>query len=96
MEEIKISKQKNFKITKKKEGGKNISLYLKTLIGRIYTININDSENIEKLKEELRKIDDKYRVFNTILIYKNQMLDDDDCISKYKLNNESVINIILK
>ena len=95
MKELKIVKEKNFKIIKK-EGGRNISIYLKTLIGRIYTININDSETIRKLKEELRKIDEKYREYKTLLIYKNKTLDDDKYISDYELDNENIIYIISK
>ena len=53
IEECKICKQRCFNINSKKEGGKIICIYLKTLIGRIYTINIDDSESIGKLKEEL-------------------------------------------
>lgn len=96
IKEIKVDKQKGFKIVKNKEDGKNIKIYLKTLIGRIYTININDSENIRKIKDELTRIDGKYRPFNTILIYKNKILDDDEYLSDYQLDNESLINIISK
>jgi hypothetical protein len=96
IEECKICKQRCFNINTKKEGGKIISIYLKTLIGRIYTINIDDSESIGKLKEELRKIDDKYKFYNTILFYKNKILNDDDYISNCGIDNESLINIILK
>ena len=96
IEECKICKQRGFNITQKKEGGKNICIYLKTLIGRIYTINIDDSESIGKLKEELRKFDDKYKFYNTILFYKNKILDDDSYISNCGIDNESLINIILK
>ena len=94
--EIKVDKQKGFKIVKKNVYGKNISIYLKTLIGRIYTININESENVRKLKEELTKIDGKYRIYNTILIYKNKIMDDDEYLSDYELDNESLIDIISK
>ena len=93
---IKVDKQKGFKIVKKNVYGKNISIYLKTLIGRIYTININESENVRKLKEELTKIDGKYRIYNTILIYKNKIMDDDEYLSDYELDNESLIDIISK
>ena len=96
IEEIKVDKQKGFKVLKKKEDGKNISIYLKTIIGRIYTININDSENIRMLKGELAKINGKYRIFNTILIYKNKIMDDDEYLSDYNLDNESLIDIITK
>ena len=96
IEECKICKQRCFNIAKKKEGGKMICIYLKTLVGRIYTINIDDSENIGKVKEELRKIDDKYKFYNTILFYKNKILDDDEYISNCGIDNESLINIILK
>ena len=96
IEECKICKQRCFNINTKKEGGKIICIYLKTLIGRIYTIKIDDSENIRKLKEELRKFDEKYKFYNTILFYKNKILDDDDYINNCGIDNESLINIILK
>ena len=95
-EKCKISKQKGFKIIKKSEDGKNIILYLKKLVGTMYRININESENIIKIKEELRKIDGQYKEYNTILVWKNKILEDDEYINNYKIENESVINIILK
>ena len=92
-----ICKQKGFKIIKKREDRRNnIIIYLKKLVGTIYTININESENIRKIKEELRKIDGQYKEYNTILIWKNKILDDDEYIDDYKIQNESVINILLK
>ena len=91
-----ICKQKGFKIIKKREEGKNIIIYLKKLVGTIYTININESEKIRKIKEELRKIDGQYKEYNTILIWKNKILDDDEYIDDYKIENENVINILLK
>lgn len=91
-----ICRQKGFKVTKKRDDGKNIIIYLKKLIGSIYTINIKDSENIRALKGELRKIDNDFKEFNTLLIWNNKILDDDEYICDYKIGNESVINILLK
>ena len=90
-----ISKQKGFKIVKRGDG-KNITIYLKKLVGTIYTININDSERISKLKRELRKIDDICKEYNTILVWKNKILDDDEYICDYNIENENVVDIILK
>ena len=90
-----ISKQKGFKIIKRGDG-KNITIYLKKLVGTIYTININDSEKISKLKGELRKIDDICKENNTILVWKNKILDDDEYIYNYNIENESIVDIILK
>ena len=95
-EQIQISHQKHFRITTKKDSGHVISVYLKTLVGRIYTINIDDGHGVANLKEELRNIDKKFRTDKTVLIYKNKMLEDDACINDLGIDNESLINVILK
>ena len=95
-ENCSICKQKHFKIVKNKDEGENITIYLKTLIGRIYTININDAEDVEKLKVELGKFDNKYKVNNTILIYKKKILNNDDYINELEIENESLIDVMLK
>ena len=96
LKNIKIIKQTRFKITKEKEKGNNISIYLKTLVGRIYTIVINDNEDVTKLKEELRKFDKKFIDCNTLLIYKNRKLEDYDYLKDVGIGNECLINVILK
>ena len=94
--EMKICFQRKFRITNKKETGNIICIYLKTLIGRIYTIKIDDGHDVINIKEELRKLDKKYNLDNTILIFKNKKLSDDTCINDCGITNESLINIILK
>ena len=91
-----ICKQHPLRITTKKDSGNIICVYLKTLIGKIYTINIDDGHDIGNLKEELRKIDNKYKEDKTLLIYKNKMLKDNDCLIDLGIDNESLINIVLK
>ena len=94
--EMKICPQRKFRITHKKETGNKICIYLKTLIGRIYTIEIDDGYDVIYIKEELRKLDKKYNSDNTILIFKNKKLADDTCINDCGIINESLIHIILK
>ena len=92
----KICPQTKFKITSKKKSGNVICLYLKTLVGRIYTINIDDGLGISNLKNELKKMNKKYSEDNSIFIYQNKVLEDDNCINECGLTNESLINVVLK
>ena len=91
-----ICPQKRFKIAKDNDSGNIVSIYLKEMTGRIYTINIDDGHDIRNLKQELRKIDNKYRENKTLFIYNNKILKDDDYINELGIDNESLINIILK
>ena len=92
----KICPQKKFKIGVKKATGKTICIYLKTLIGRIYTINIDEGYGIIDLKRALNGLDKKYDQDNTIFIYKNRILEEDESIIDCQLTNECLINVILK
>lgn len=94
---LKISKEKEMKIKKLRIGpGKDISFHLKTLMGKIYSINIKESDYVWKIIEGLEKIDSKYKIENTLLVYKNTVLDNDDFIDDYGIGNDSVVNIIPK
>ena len=44
----------------------------------------------------MRKIDDICKENNTILVWKNKILDDDEYICDYNIENENVVDIILK
>lgn len=98
IKESKICPQMKFRITSKNDSysGNIVCIYLKTMFGRIYTINIDDEQDIGKLKQELRKIDNKFRENITLLIYKGQILKDDDYIKNLGIGNESLINVLLK
>ena len=92
----KICAQKKFRLGVKKPSGKVICVYLKTLIGRIFTVNIDEGYDIIDLKRKLNSLDRKYEEDKTIFIYKNKILEDDSSIHNYQLENESLINVILK
>ena len=96
IEKLAVCRQKIIKFVKKKEGGKIICVYIKTLLGRIYSVNIDENEFVFKLIEELNKLDDDFKEYNTVLIYKNKFMDYNDFISDYKIENESIINAIIK
>ena len=92
-----VCKEKSIKIKKQRGAGKIISFYAKTLMGKIISINnINDNEYVWKIIEELEKIDSKFKIYNTILVYKNTVLENDDHIDDYGIENDSIINIIPK
>ena len=94
--EIKICKGKKFRIVDKKVKGVDINIYLKTLVGRIFTVTIEDNEEISKIKDELGKIDPKFLNSDMILLYKNKKLEDTDNLMDLGIGNESLINVILK
>ena len=96
MDSIRICQQRRFRIIDKRVKGNNISVYLKTLIGRIYTVIIDENEDVEKLKEELGKLDNKLSPDNTIFIYKNKKLDNSEYLKDVGVDNECLINVILK
>ena len=96
IEDCVICRQKNIKFIKNKRKGEEINIYLKTLIGRIYTIKIDNAEPVSKIKEELGKLDNQYRTYNTILLFKNKILDNDDFIDDLKIENGNLLNVILK
>ena len=91
-----ICNQKKFRLGVKKASGNSICVYLKTLIGRIFTINIDEAFDIIDLKRELNSMDRKYEEDNVIFIFKNKILSDDASIHDCELKNESLINVILK
>ena len=92
----KICKEKKFKIGVKKPTGKIINIYLKTLIGRIYTVSIDEGYGIIDIKKILKDFDSKYEFDKTIFIYKNKILEEDASIIDCELTNECLINVILK
>lgn len=91
-----ICQQKKFKIGINKPTGKLICIYLKTLIGRIYTVNIDEGYGIIDIKRALNNLDRKYEEDKTIFIYKNKILEEDENIIDCQLTNECLINVILK
>lgn len=91
-----ICQQKKFKIGVNKPTGKLICIYLKTLIGRIYTVNIDEGYGIIDIKRALNNLDRKYEEDKTIFIYKNKILEEDANIIDCQLTNECLINVILK
>ena len=93
---IKICRQKKFRIIDKKVKGTEINIYLKTLVGRIYTITLEDNEDVSKIKDELGKLDKKFLNSDIILLYKNKKLEDTDNLLDVGIGNESLINFILK
>ena len=92
----KICKEKKFKIGVNKPTGKIINIYLKTLIGRIYTVSIDEGYGIIDIKKILKDFDSKYEFDKTIFIYKNKILEEDASIIDCELTNECLINVILK
>ena len=94
IKECKISKQRRFRISDKKEKGNNISVYLKSILGRIYTVIIDENEDISQLREELRKLGKKSINSNCMLFYKNKKLEDYEYLKDVGVNNECVIDMI--
>ena len=94
--EIKISKGKRFRVIDKKVKGVEMNIYLKTLVGRIYTVKIENNEDISKIKDELAKLDKTFLNGDIILLYKNKKFEDTDNLMELGFGDESLINVILK
>ena len=92
---ISKSLQNEIKIINPKDG-KNIKLILKKLDKTKYDININESEKIIKLKEELVKIDETYKNNILIFIWKGKTLENNEYIYSYGLKDEDVIVFLKK
>ena len=78
----------------KPTNGKDITLYLKNLKGNIYTISINTSEDIKKLKEKLINLDNSLDIRKIKLLFNYKLLENYKFLSDYNLENKNVINII--
>ena len=94
IKECKISKQRRFRIADKKVKGNNIEIYLKSILGRIYTVIIDENEDMSQLREELRKLNNKSINSNCMLFHKNKKLEDYEYLKDVGINNESVIDMI--
>ena len=92
---ISKSLQNEIKIINPKDG-KNIKLILKKLDKTKYDININESEKIIKLKEELVKIDETYKNNILMFIWKGKTLENNEYIYSYGLKDEDVIVFLKK
>ena len=92
---ISISNQNEIRIMNPKEG-KNIKLILKKLDKTKYNININESEKINKLQQELIKIDETYRNIQLIFLWRGKILEDNEYIYSYGLKDEDIIVFLLK
>ena len=92
---ISKSLQNEIKIINPKDG-KNIKLILKKLDKTKYDININESEKIIKLKEELVKIDETYKNNILIFIWKGKTLENNEYVYSYGLKDEDVIVFLKK
>ena len=92
-----VKNEVNLFIPKKRErpqNTKNINLYLKTMNGKIFTINIDNGETIKSLKNEINKMDKNLNSDKINLLYKKQMLKNFNFICDYDLEDNSIILII--
>ena len=92
-----LNNEINLFIPKKREkpqNTKNVNLYLKTMNGNIFTINIDNGETIKTLKNELNKMDNNLKTDKINLLYKKQMLKNYNFICDYELEDNSIILII--
>lgn len=73
----------------------NIRIWIKTLTGKRFTVNINPDSYIEDLKNKICDIDgtppDEQR-----LVFAGRQLDDGNRLSEYSISNESLIHLVLR
>ena len=78
----------------KPENTKNVNLYLKTLNGKIFNVNINNGETVNYLKNEIKKLDNNINPNKIKLLFKKQILKNWDFLCDYELEDNSIILII--
>ena len=72
-----------------------MTIFVKTLTGRTFVININPFDRIEKIKREIQNADQDNPIERQRLIYNGQQLENEREIIFYEIRNESTIHLVL-
>ena len=74
-----------------------INVKLKSVYENIlYNVNINNDEKISELKQQLIKKNDNYKNNNIILLFRGRILNADDYINSYRIENGDCILFLLR
>ena len=76
-------------------GGEQRQIFIKTLQGKTMTVNVNDEDTIESIKQ---KILDKegIPIEQQRLVFNGKQLEDDQTVGGYNLENNSNIHLVLR
>ena len=74
---------------------KNFEIYVKTLTGKKFAINVNCFDTIENLKEKIQK-KEGIPYSQQRLIFEGKQLEDDKTIGEYNIQKEKIIHLVLR
>ncbi len=95
LQDYNIQKESTIHLVLRLRGGSSKQIYVKTLQGKSITIDVNDTDTIDSLKE---KISDKEGIpkDQQRLIFSGKQLEDDRTIGDYNIDADSSINMVLR
>lgn len=62
-----------------------MQIFIKALVGRTVTLDVEPSDSIGKVKGNLHEVDDFFRYYQLIIIYNGKRLVDDKTLSGYEI-----------
>lgn len=70
-------------------------IYVKTLTGKMYPINVMPNDTIKTLKNKFEETTEYYGIMNGArLIYNGKILDDDKTLEEYKIKQKDQLNLV--
>jgi len=71
-----------------------MKIFVRTLVGVIFEVEVEASDKIEDVKRKIRAIRQDLPQDEQRLIFAGQQLEDDRTISHYNIQNESTIHLV--